>query len=214
METILLTSPHSKCDANLEVRHCDRVAGQMRALIGRHIERRKAVEIPSDTFRGECDLNRERECTKRSRFNAVFLENLTSPSKNWKVFLDVHSFPKEIETWNEENETWFKDQTKRKKMKYDFVVLYPQNTRWLYHLNSLKKEITHKLGLRVGIFSASSVCYLITEATKRRPDIISFLFEFHEDLPEEKKNRLASVIARWSQLLSEGEQSSAETFAM
>jgi len=177
---ILLTVPHSKCEAgpeNAEHHTCDPLASPFasaleRALRALHFE---TVRLEGDVNRRSCDLNRAQDC--ESALKDAFNQQLRAGRTDFHF--DVHSYP-----------------GGREQGQYELYLLdySTRESTPLAHNLSLVAFLQAR-GARVALLAGSALNALIAGSSSA--GIRSTLLEINEDVSHERMGALSGLIAQW-----------------
>lgn len=181
--TIILTSPHSKCDRLyllLKEHWCDYIAEEMLDLLNESLNDKSNDTIitrKSDTLRPICDLNRNRCWNTSYRMKLRQLFESINPKKS--LLFDIHSYPSNSDYGE-----------------FDFVIIIQDKYKYLYDLiKSLVKSL-NKQNINVGVLKGGENSIVIEALSY---DIPSFLFEFNESYTYNKL--IVNEMGRWISIL-------------
>lgn len=181
LPTLLVTSPHAKCDLSHPKRMCDLAA----ALAGQTMLEEAAknelncLYFPGDVYRYTHDLNRKR--SRHTNYRQSLLKHIKKLSKLDSVLLDIHSFP-----------NYYMDEAGdinffRKGESPPEIVLIqgPLNIYRNRRLTNLLYSILSKKGVRVKILDGISVNDILNQASEH--NIPGILIEYNESFNKKPK---------------------------
>jgi hypothetical protein len=192
---VILTSPHSKCDNESQVRMCDTNAEAARLSLNKLLTKEgfKVKEFEADVYRSEQDLNRfpARQTTFRTAIRSFIEQN----KDQILYLLDIHSFPQGYQGFGQDTQVCLLDDT----------VFLSQTNDPRYPIYPFCKEtlLLEQMLRDKGIHTSAMEGSINDLQNESRIDqgIPTLLIEYREDLEIHTLDQINSIITQWMSIL-------------
>ena len=186
LPTLLITSPHAKCDLLHPKRTCDLAASLAGQTMSEEAEKcgLEYFYFPADVYRSQHDLNRKPSRT--TNYRQKELKQIKKLSNQNSLLLDIHSFPNYYMDEAGDINFFRKGETPPEIV----LIQGPLNIYRNRKLTNLLYSILSKRGIRVKILGGISVNDILNQSAEH--NIPGILIEYNESFNNHPK-LLASI---------------------